>query len=57
MTLRSACLTDTFFGKKPYFGSWDYPPEVPDYQGFRITGRRINEILLYIKNNQYVFSI
>jgi len=35
MSLRSACFIDkAFFRKKQRFQSWDYSPQVPDYQDF-----------------------
>ena len=40
-------LTKHFSGKKQNFQSWDYFPQVPDYQDFRIIGRRLKWILLY----------
>jgi hypothetical protein len=35
-----------FSGKKQNLWFWDYSPQVPDYQDFRIIGRQIKGILL-----------
>ena len=32
MSLRSACFTDETFSDTQNFRSWDYCPQVPDYQ-------------------------
>jgi len=47
MSLRSACFTNAAFfnGKKQNFRSWDYSPQVVDFQ---INRRRIKGILMYI---------
>jgi len=46
----SACSTDeAFSGKKQNFWSWDYSPQVLDYQDFQVLGCRIKGILLYIQ--------
>ena len=34
--------------KKPNFRSWNYSPQVPDYQDFQFIGSRIKGIFLYI---------
>jgi hypothetical protein len=47
MFLRSACFNDeTFSGKKQNFWSWDYTPQVLDYQDFWIIRYQIKGILL-----------
>jgi hypothetical protein len=50
MSQTSAGFTDEpyFSGKKQHFRSWDYSPQVPDYQDFQIIGRRIKGILLHM---------
>ena len=48
MSLKSTVsLTNLFSGKKQNFQSWDYFPQVLDYQDFRIIGRRIKLIWPY----------
>lgn len=49
MLLRSSCFIDEAFcfsGKKQNFRSWDFHPEVPDYQDFRIIKHLIKGFLL-----------
>jgi len=47
MFVRSVCFSDeTFSGKKQNFWSWDYAPQVLDYQDFWINGYQIKGILL-----------
>jgi hypothetical protein len=48
MSLRFACFTDEVFSdKKQNFQSWNYYPQVLDYQKFLIIGCWIKGILLY----------
>ena len=45
MSLRSTCFADKFFSiKKQNNISQDYPPQVPDYQDFQMTGCQYVEI-------------
>jgi hypothetical protein len=47
--LRSTCFSDkAFSGKKQTFWSWEYYPQVLDYQAFQIIGHQIKGILLYL---------
>jgi len=58
MFLRSACFSDeALSGKKQTFYSWDYYPQVPDYQAFQIIGHQIKGILLYLLCLPYFAAI
>jgi hypothetical protein len=50
MSLKSVCFNDEacFSGNKQNFESWDYSPQVLDYQDFQAIGCQIKEILLFI---------
>ena len=53
MSLRSACFIDEVFScRKQNFRSWDYSPQVTDYQDFSITGCQIKLISLYYNTDQ-----
>jgi len=41
-----------FFGEKQIFLSWNYSPQMPDYQDFQIIGHMIIGILLYIAEHK-----
>jgi len=41
-----------FSNEKQNFQSWDYSPQVPDYQDFGITGCQIKAILLYLRSEE-----
>jgi hypothetical protein len=51
MSLGTACFIDeAFYGKKQNLWSWDYFPQVLDYQDFWIVGLWIEGNLQYIQN-------
>jgi len=53
-SLRSACSVDeVLFLVKVNFCSWDYTPQVPDYQGFWITKHQFKGVLLHLHTNKH----
>ena len=43
-------------GKKKNFCSWDYTPQVPDYQGFSITKHQFKGVLLHLHTNKHIWQ-
>jgi hypothetical protein len=49
MSLRTAySMMKPWSGKEQNFSSWDYTPQMLDYQDFQIIRQQIKGILLYI---------